>query len=142
MIIDKKIHPHIYSMCFNQEVPSGIRMDRIKRLGEILGQESKSNPSQFVDRLKDKTLNYEESKQLIEWFGAFVYHFDNRKLAIGVMKNDEVGGFIVKCRIVDVYLDYQLNNINFKETPELINFEVKKVNQHKRVGVEKCTDTL
>ena len=124
MIIDKKIHPHIYSMCFNREVPSDMRMDRIKRLGEILGKEPKSNPSQFVSRLRGKILNYEESKKLIEWFGAFVYHLDD-KIAIGAMNNDEVGKFIVKYRIVDVYLDYQLNNINFKETPKLINFAVK-----------------
>jgi len=136
MTIDKKIHPYIYSMCFNREVPSDVRLSRIKRLGEILNQKASSNPSQFVDRLRDRVLTYKESKKLIEWFGAFVYKFDSRKLAIGLMDNDKVGEFIVKYRIVNTYFDYQLNNINFKETPELIDLNIKKVNQYKKVGVE------
>ena len=125
MKINRSLHAIIHALIFTSS--GDVRKMRVKGLKKIFKQDSiNSNLSQFVTRLKDKSLDYQQSKQLIKWFGVIVHDMktDTTKKYCKIVsghietkKNNktiyEYKSFVCDCRVLNVYFDAMLNDYIF-----------------------------
>ena len=89
------------------------------------------NPSVVVNRLNGRTLTYEQSEKVIEWFGSHVYFMQNDKgvkIAIGEV-NGEVKAFAVYCRIGGTFFDALNRNVEFDNLDDVKfkEFDIEEV---------------
>lgn len=108
-------------------------ISRINMLEKIFNTRwAKSNPSLYIKRLKGKVLTEKQGRQLIDWFGDLPIDFKEKDYdtrATGYI-NKVQKSFIVKYRLINIYFDAQLNNIEFderKRNKNVIIDEVRKV---------------
>ena len=113
---------------------------RINRLEKIFSTKwAKKNPSLYVKRLKGKVLTEKQGRELLDWFGDLPIDFKKKDYdtrATGYMHKVQKS-FIVEYRLINIYFDAQLNNIEFderKRNKNVIIDEVIKVNHRKSIG--------
>jgi len=123
MKINRSLHALIHALIFTSS--GDVRKMRVKGLKKIFKQNSiNSNLSQFITRVKDKSLDYQQSKQLIKWFGVIVYDMKTEekhsKVVSGHIETKENNktiyeykSFVCDCRVMDVYFDAMLNDYIF-----------------------------
>jgi hypothetical protein len=107
---------------FQEVISYSSDKDKILELAKILGinwseKTIKINTTKFFNKIrKNKHIDYEKSRQILEWCESYVYHYSNHNndkiIATGNYKG-KVKSSIVEYRIINVLFDEFYNNIEF-----------------------------